>query len=282
MVASSRLDHYRVAWRRWLPTLANGRSLGIVSSWVSSCPRRSFASVRRSAPEAASGGITASLSVTADFARSGALTNGRHHSSDYSGTSIEHALNCRPYPSIAPSASTASPTPTPTSGATASTPAFATDTWTDDRDRPNRPALGDVGPEWTAATPLRIAADRRQAQVEIDALVALMLGVTAEELCTVYRTQFAVLYGYDHHEYTYDANGRLVPNAVLKVWRAKGDRITRRGADAHQPGGLHLRLRAALRHLDREEDMRRAYAEFERRLAETVDDHADRSANGRS
>ena len=59
--------------------------------------------------------------------------------------------------------------------------------------------------------PLRIAQDRRQALVEIDALVALMLNVTADQLCTIYRTQFAVLYGYDRNVYFYDANGRLVP-----------------------------------------------------------------------
>ncbi len=58
--------------------------------------------------------------------------------------------------------------------------------------------------------------------MEIDALVALMLGVTADELCTVYRTQFAVLRGYDKDTYLYDANGRLVPNAVLAPWRKQG------------------------------------------------------------
>jgi hypothetical protein len=53
-----------------------------------------------------------------------------------------------------------------------------------------------------------------------------MLGITADQLCTVYRTQFAVLYGYDHDQYFYDAHGRLVPNHVLKVWRKKGEATT--------------------------------------------------------
>ena len=63
---------------------------------------------------------------------------------------------------------------------------------------PTAPTWARSREEWTANTPLRIAEDRRQALVEIDALVALMLGVTADQLCTIYRTQFAVLYGYDH------------------------------------------------------------------------------------
>lgn len=88
--------------------------------------------------------------------------------------------------------------------------------------RPGARPLGSVQPEWTGTVPLRVALDRRNAQVEIDVLVAMMLGISMEELCTVYRTQFAVLYGYDRNKYVFDQNGRVVPNEVLKVWRKKG------------------------------------------------------------
>jgi hypothetical protein len=133
--------------------------------------------------------------------------------------------------------------------------------------RANRPDLGEVTREWTASTPLRIAEDRRQALVEIDALVALMLGVTVDQLCTVYRTQFAVVYGYDHWNYVYDANGRLVPNAVLTVWRKKGERMGVEERTATNLAGNTYTYEFPFRLLDREADMRAAYAEFERRLA---------------
>jgi hypothetical protein len=123
--------------------------------------------------------------------------------------------------------------------------------------------------EWTADTPLRRAVDRRNALVEIDALMALMLGVSIDDLCTIYRTQFAVLYGYDRKEYTYDANGRLVPNSVLSVWRKKGSAITEEERTSVHPGsGVEYTYELPFGTLDREADMRTAYAEFERRLAE--------------
>jgi len=143
---------------------------------------------------------------------------------------------------------------------------MSADSWAGGRPRPNRPNLGDVGPEWSASTPLRIAEDRRQALVELDALVALMLGVTADQLCTVYRTQFAVLYGYDHTTYLYDANGRLVPNGVQVPWRKKGDATPVEERTATNAAGTTYTYGLPFRFLDREADMRAAYAEFERRL----------------
>jgi hypothetical protein len=103
--------------------------------------------------------------------------------------------------------------------------------------------------------------------VEIDALVALMLGVTADQLCIIYRTQFAVLFGYDHKDYVYDANGRLVPNEVLKVWRSKGERMSVEERTATNQARNTYTYELPFSLLDREADMRVAYAEFERRLA---------------
>jgi hypothetical protein len=148
-----------------------------------------------------------------------------------------------------------------------SRPEFATAMWTTPAERLLTRLAAE--PAWTPATPLRRAVDRRQALVEIDALVALMLDITADELCTIYRTQFPVLYGYDRNVYFYDANGRLVPNSVLSVWRKKGDRITEEERTAVHPGsGIAYIYELPFVTLDREADMRRAYAEFERRLAE--------------
>uniref|UniRef100_A8M877 site-specific DNA-methyltransferase (adenine-specific) n=1 Tax=Salinispora arenicola (strain CNS-205) TaxID=391037 RepID=A8M877_SALAI len=152
--------------------------------------------------------------------------------------------------------------------AEACTSAFNDDDWTGGFEHARRTPLGRIGPEWTPETPLRIAADRRQALVEIDALVALALGLTADELCSIYRTQFAVLRGYDRNVYLYDANGRLVPNSVLTVWRRKGDRITAEERTATNQAGNTYTYELPFVTLDREADMRQAYAVFAQRLRE--------------
>ena len=134
--------------------------------------------------------------------------------------------------------------------------------------------LADVSSTWVPASPLRLAADRYQAQVEIDALVALSLGITADELCTVYRTQFPVLYGYDQGRGQgarwYDANGRLVPGDVLKAWEKLGDTASPEDLTATNAQGYTYEYVPPFITLDREEDMRTAYAEFERRFGDEL------------
>ena len=146
------------------------------------------------------------------------------------------------------------------------TKAMQSDSWAGGFDHNRRKPLAAIGPEWERDTLLRIAADRRQALVEIDALVALGLGLTADELCTVYRTQFPVLYGYDRNTYLYDANGRMVPQEVLKVWRTKGDNLSVEERTSTNQAGNTYTYEPPFRFLDREADMREAYAEFEKRF----------------
>lgn len=129
--------------------------------------------------------------------------------------------------------------------------------WTGGLEYPGRPELGDFGSEWVFSTPLRRDSDRRQALLEIDAIVALSLGITADELCTVYRTQFAVLYGYDRNSYFYDANGRLVPGNVMKLFKQKGATISEaERTDTHPGSGVSYTYELPFVTLDREADMR--------------------------
>ncbi|MEU8265818.1 class I SAM-dependent DNA methyltransferase [Sphaerisporangium sp. NPDC049002] len=66
-----------------------------------------------------------------------------------------------------------------------------------------------VAPEWTFATPLRTERERRAALVELDALVALWLGISAGELVAVYRSRYPVLSDYEARIW-FDAKGRKI------------------------------------------------------------------------
>ena len=121
-------------------------------------------------------------------------------------------------------------------------------------DRIDRCALGDVGPRWEWATALRPSADRRQALVEIDAIVAIMLDISAEELLTIYRTQFPVLQKYER-DALYDANGRQLPGKLASEYR-KGKA---KPADFTVDGVTYVEPFVGV---DRERDMELAHKHF--------------------
>ncbi len=137
---------------------------------------------------------------------------------------------------------------------------------------PGLQPLHDVTPDWHRDTPLRTERARRSALVEIDALVAVWLGMDADALIAAYRGRFPVLQKYEAVTW-FDAEGwKLAGNA-----RTIGQRQTKETWGQFQayladpdnapvPDGYTAPFYKA----DRETEMRAAHAYFQKRLDEAV------------
>ena len=184
---------------------------------------------------------------------------------------------------------------------------FVTDSWTKTDYRLHRSYFRNLDEEWKWDNALRVDYERRQALVEIDVLVAMALGLSLEELVTIYRVHFPVMYENEQGTW-YDAKGRIVftvskglPNVGLPRRAIKGDvsyglvashlsekrialgwedvcnltegTVTREVEDDTQVGGpvrKTIEYHAPFERCDRETDYRIAWAEFERRLGNSV------------
>ncbi|MFE4599571.1 hypothetical protein ACFRKE_01795 [Kitasatospora indigofera] len=137
---------------------------------------------------------------------------------------------------------------------------------------PGLQPLHAVTPEWRPETPLRSERARRSALVEIDALVAVWLGMDADALIAAYRGRFPVLQKYeavtwfDAEGWKIAGNARTIGQRQTKESWAKFEAYQANPASAPVPEGYTAPFYKA----DREAEMREAHAYFQKRLDEAV------------
>ena len=185
--------------------------------------------------------------------------------------------------------------------------AFREDRWTKSDPRVPLDFFAELTPNWHRDVAFRTDYARRHALVEIDVLTAMALGLTVDELLTIYRVQFPVMRQYEADTW-YDTNGRIVfttskglPGVGLPRKAVKGDTayclhtpdseqtaialgwedirnliegtVTRRITDDTLPGGpveRTIEYHAPFDRCDREEDYRAAWRAFDARMHKAI------------
>ncbi|MFD5067959.1 class I SAM-dependent DNA methyltransferase [Streptomyces sp. NPDC058369] len=130
------------------------------------------------------------------------------------------------------------------------------------------PLAAGLQPTWEYATPLRTEYERRAALVELDALVSVWLGITADQLVAIFKSRYPQLHDYEAKTW-FDANGRK----IAENFNTYGHGQTKQDwldfeahladpANTPPPAGYIAPFYKA----DREAEMRAAHAHFQARL----------------
>ncbi|MGX4688661.1 class I SAM-dependent DNA methyltransferase [Streptomyces sp. JNUCC 63] len=135
-----------------------------------------------------------------------------------------------------------------------------------------KPLAASLTPTWEYGTPLRTEYERRAALVELDALVSVWLGITADQLVAIFKSRYPQLYDYESATY-FDANGRKIAGDFNTYGhgQTKQDYFDllahlENPATTPPPAGYTAPFYKA----DREAEMRAAHAHFQARLDKEI------------
>ncbi|MER6150676.1 class I SAM-dependent DNA methyltransferase [Streptomyces hirsutus] len=134
------------------------------------------------------------------------------------------------------------------------------------------PLAASLKPTWEYTTPLRTEHERRAALVELDALVAVWLGITADQLAAIFKSRYPQLHDYESATY-FDANGLKIA-ADFNTYghgQTKQDYLDllahlEQPETTPPPAGYTAPFYKA----DRETEMRAAHAHFQARLDKEI------------
>lgn len=159
---------------------------------------------------------------------------------------------------------------------------YRTECWSKKDPRLDNNRFQQVNEMWSGSTPLRTEYERRQALVEIDVLTAMALGMTLDQLKTIYVLQFPLLKKSEDNTW-YDANGRVVFSTSgnmlgvgvdRKRWETEmkgapaGSKFYQTITDDTMPGGpveRTIEYVAPFDRCDREQDYETAWVFFSKR-----------------
>ncbi|MDX3402519.1 hypothetical protein B0E38_01473 [Streptomyces sp. 111WW2] len=145
-------------------------------------------------------------------------------------------------------------------------PEWADDRWTNAAVEGQ--SIQNVARTWTTNVPLRSDYERRMAMVEIDALVAVMLGLSAQQLCALYKSQFGTLRKYEW-EMFFGPDGHKIGASKDNLGARQSDEeitFARAWRKAALSGDPTPEIPAGWVKPDREAEMTRAHAVFTARL----------------